>query len=359
MGLLEEGFMQKGGMQSLLDIASVFSGGKGGNYDAWAQGEQRRQAGLLGRDRLDLDRQKQAHVERMYKNRIDAAVARMNLPPGVTPEEMTRHILTNGMPIPQQTNVAANNFTTAVNNARPQQERFGTSIHHDEFGNAYQASSQGGLKQVNPKGGRIVRPLNMQDVGGSVIGVNPITGAKRSIAEKTLAPAQTPKHQVDVQTQKTEAADLTADKMAFPEYESAANYTVSLMDKLIKHPGLEAGTGKSSYLPSVREDSIAFDALREQIQGKLFLSAYQQLKGGGSITEPEGKKAEAAMSRMKTAQSKADFIEAANEFKAIIKGDLNRQRKKLGIKAPTVKAMPGLTLQETQEYNELMRKQGQ
>ena len=36
----------------------------------------------------------------------------------------------------------------------------------------------------------------------------------------------------------------------------------------------------------------------EQIRGKNFLTAYQQLKGGGAITEIEGTKAEAAQARL-------------------------------------------------------------
>jgi hypothetical protein len=67
----------------------------------------------------------------------------------------------------------------------------------------------------------------------------------------------------------------------------------------------------------------------EQIGGKNFLQAYQQLKGGGSITEIEGTKAEAAQARLKTAQSKEDWDKAMNDFEIALRRDLELAQRKV------------------------------
>lgn len=51
-----------------------------------------------------------------------------------------------------------------------------------------------------------------------------------------------------------------------------------------------------------------------QIAGESFLSARQQLKGGGQITDYEGGKAEQALARLNAAQNKDDFIKALDDF---------------------------------------------
>jgi hypothetical protein len=73
-----------------------------------------------------------------------------------------------------------------------------------------------------------------------------------------------------------------------------------------------------------------FKARFDEIMGGAFLEAFETLKGGGAITETEGKKATAAKTRMSLAQSEKEFLAAANEYKAIVKTGIERARKKAG-----------------------------
>lgn len=50
------------------------------------------------------------------------------------------------------------------------------------------------------------------------------------------------------------------------------------------------------------------------LQGGAFLQARQLLKGGGAITDYEGRKAEEAFARLNKAQSPADFKAALDDF---------------------------------------------
>tara|TARA_S200002703_G_scaffold101507_1_gene87933 strand:+ start:12 stop:1079 length:1068 start_codon:yes stop_codon:yes gene_type:complete len=64
----------------------------------------------------------------------------------------------------------------------------------------------------------------------------------------------------------------------------------------------------------------------EQLQGGVFLQAFESLKGGGQITELEGKKAEQAMARLNTVQDPEAFREALNELRIITENGIRRLR---------------------------------
>lgn len=125
---------------------------------------------------------------------------------------------------------------------------------------------------------------------------------------------------------------------ALPDVEAQAQDTIGLVDKMLKHPGFSTTVGAkgptgvfaAAGRPIPGTDAADFIALRDQLLGKQFMEAYQTLKGGGQITEVEGKKATDAMSRMNTAQSEAAFQEAAKDFKNVLQAGLMRARRKAG-----------------------------
>jgi hypothetical protein len=48
------------------------------------------------------------------------------------------------------------------------------------------------------------------------------------------------------------------------------------------------------------------------------MQAYQNLRGGGQITEVEGKKATDAIARLNTAQSDSEFLTALNDLRSVM-----------------------------------------
>jgi hypothetical protein len=124
-----------------------------------------------------------------------------------------------------------------------------------------------------------------------------------------------------------------------PQVVDEARNVTALVDKLVSHPGFKTSVGVKGVTgtlaninPQLAQGSDAADwmALRDQIVGKQFMQAYQTLKGGGQITEVEGRKATEAIARMNTAQSENAFKEAAEEFKGIITAGVERAKKKAG-----------------------------
>jgi hypothetical protein len=111
--------------------------------------------------------------------------------------------------------------------------------------------------------------------------------------------------------------------------------------KLIKgskpHPGFKAAVGLGDIwtlgIPGVAQvtpgtDAAGFKSRFEQSTGQSFLEAYESLKGGGAITEAEGKKATSAINRMSLSTSEDEFIRAALDLQDVVRtGVANAQAK--------------------------------
>lgn len=111
---------------------------------------------------------------------------------------------------------------------------------------------------------------------------------------------------------------------------ASAGYMSQVLDMALKHPGLSTATGLQgtidprNYVPGT--DATNFKTVLDQIKGSAFLQAFANLKGGGQITEVEGKKATDAIARLNTAQSTPEFSKALAELKGVV--DAGQERMK-------------------------------
>lgn len=129
---------------------------------------------------------------------------------------------------------------------------------------------------------------------------------------------------------KTAESKATAE-FDLPRVQQNVQQALSDIDKLKGHPGLPYITGLASKVPVVPgTDQAAAAALANQVQGQTFLQAYQSLRGGGSITDVEGKKAEAAIGRLDRAQSTEDYKQALSDLQDVLKIGLARAQKQSG-----------------------------
>lgn len=105
---------------------------------------------------------------------------------------------------------------------------------------------------------------------------------------------------------------------------------IGQIDALLFDPALGKALGIEGFLRTpfaqlgLDTDTARVKARIDQIKGGAFLQAFESLKGGGQITELEGQKAEAAQSRINTAQSEEDFRDALNEFRFYIDQGIRR-----------------------------------
>lgn len=165
---------------------------------------------------------------------------------------------------------------------------------------------------------------------------NPAGGIRTKTAAQIESEKAQAKADIEVATagKKIKAEDQAKSEINYGQVAAQADEALRLVDELVKHPGFEAAVGASSkfdprnYLPGT--DATGFNVRLDQIKGKQFLQAFESLKGGGQITEVEGKKATEAIARMNTAVSETEFKQAAEDFKNVIKAGAERARAKVG-----------------------------
>jgi hypothetical protein len=103
-----------------------------------------------------------------------------------------------------------------------------------------------------------------------------------------------------------------------------AESMLGTIDLLLTHPGREAGTGMSAYVPGFADQIMGSDEKRNfevassQLEGQAFLQAFESLKGGGHITEIEGVKATQAIGRLDRTQGEEAYVESLQELRSII-----------------------------------------
>ena len=91
--------------------------------------------------------------------------------------------------------------------------------------------------------------------------------------------------------------------------------------------GTFLGIPTQQMLPAIPNTPKAgFQARLSQVQGQAFLQAFESLKGGGAISEVEGLKAQQAILRASTSQSRDDFETAIKEAIDIYNAGLQRAR---------------------------------
>lgn len=113
----------------------------------------------------------------------------------------------------------------------------------------------------------------------------------------------------------TAGKNLADTQFALPGAQTTAAMVADQVDSLKKDPYLGSMVGPvDSTLPNWSAGANRVQSKMDQLQGGAFLQARQLLKGGGAITDFEGKKAEAAFIRMNAAQGESDYMAALDEF---------------------------------------------
>lgn len=131
-----------------------------------------------------------------------------------------------------------------------------------------------------------------------------------------------------------------------PAAKITAEQTIGKIDEILADPNLGSITGWQAWLPDsalATTQGAATLGLRrrvEQLKGTAFLEAYNGLRGGGQITEVEGKKAEDAIARLETAQSDADYIQALKDFRDAVAVGYQKLAARAGGNAPALNVPP-------------------
>ena len=125
-------------------------------------------------------------------------------------------------------------------------------------------------------------------------------------------------------------------RMTLPATELNASTMLNTLNDIMTHPGLDKTIGNPLILNTPlamipQSDRREFKQKYQQLAGQEFLAAFAQLRGGGSITEVEGAKAEQAISALKdTGISPAEFKKNAWILQDVVKRGIDSQRALVG-----------------------------
>jgi hypothetical protein len=167
------------------------------------------------------------------------------------------------------------------------------------------------------------RGSGVTQIGDELINRNsgaPVRNVGPAIANKASQEAQG-----DVQGKQIAAA---------PNDIAAADIALDLVNQLRRDPNRGAGTGFSSVFNWVPA-SPGYDYQNKVDQSKsgAFLTAIQQMRGLGALSNAEGQTATQAVTRMDTATSEQAFLAALSDYEGVVKKGRERASKRL--QAPT------------------------
>lgn len=204
-----------------------------------------------------------------------------------------------------------------------------------------QAGERGDVVETKlPEGVELPTGVERVDLGTSIGLLDKRTGQMVGAIPKDLAGAERAK--VEGKAQGEAATGLTG---AIAQAENV----LKTIDQVRTHPGRNqfGATGAGSTLPLVGDGLPGtkgrdFVGLVDQLKGQAFLDAFDALRGGGAISEAEGKVATQARARLDRAQSKEGFDAALKDLEDIVKLGVSRARQKAGQSAaPTAPAAGG------------------
>lgn len=172
-----------------------------------------------------------------------------------------------------------------------------------------------GVLPPPPGVGAITPPMSLPR------GVRP-TGTAKTPTEQALDEARLSEMQAQT---KNREADLAKQSDAKATAKASAEDALKLIGDLRKHPGLNSAVGMTltpSWLPAT--DRKGAEAIVNQLKGHAFLTAIQQLRGLGALSDAEGQKVQQAAARLDTNQSEADFKKSLDDFERQVNEALGR-----------------------------------
>lgn len=181
---------------------------------------------------------------------------------------------------------------------------------------------------------RVLRADKVIDVGDRFVNVTPgMPGSAEDVAPKTLPPEKMPENIAAGAAAEVGGKAQGEAAVKLPEVLDQSAMAIKQIDDLLAHPGKGMATGASSVMGIQNipgTEAKDFMARLKQVKGGAFLKAFETLKGGGQITELEGRTATEAMTRMDNSTSEAEFDAAAEELRGVLERGMGRALLKAG-----------------------------
>lgn len=178
------------------------------------------------------------------------------------------------------------------------------------------------VQSALPEGVTLSKAPIKLDAGTHFVLLDPITRQPVGTIPKNIA---------EVEKQKVLGENEGKNTAAAPADLQAGLNAKALIEELKTDPNREMGTGLSGYLLNGIPSSSGYDYQNKVDQAKsgAFLTAIQQLRGMGSLSNAEGETATKAITRMNTSTSEEAFLDALDEYEKIIDQGIARAESRL------------------------------
>lgn len=199
-----------------------------------------------------------------------------------------------------------------------------------------QLSKAGTSKQTQlPDGVNLSKEPIKIDAGTEFILLDPITRQPVGRIPKDLAGAEREK-ELGTARGKAEASA--------PQDFQAGQNALDLVQTIRSDPYKGRGTGLTSAGNAIPgTGGYDFQNKVDQAKSGAFLTAIQQMRGLGALSNSEGGAATAAVARMNTATSEGEFDAALNDYEKIVRQGMARAQSKMGGQAPGAQPKAGAT----------------
>jgi len=303
---LSEGLQRNRMLQQREEIGEQIQSGDygAGAKTAYGQGNLK-----LGLSLDEAQRSKEQQRRQLQQQRASAARKRQ--------DEMRQRVgrmasYVKGIQDPQQRQRYAERLFNAHPKFRAKLDEYGVDLTDPEAGLGF-LMAEAGIEPDKPQfetvspGDRIVDPRT-----GRVIAEGP--SAAEFEREKAAARA--------------EGKMMGEERAQRPQTLAKAERMLKSVDDALNDPGTFQATGPvGGLLPNVFPGSTRGQSRIDQIRGQTFLQAYQDLKGGGQITEVEGGKAEDALARINAQNMEDDdYRKALEDLRDVVVKGLRRAK---------------------------------
>lgn len=156
------------------------------------------------------------------------------------------------------------------------------------------------------------------------------------------------------------AESVVAARQSYPGVAASVERMNNTISGIVNSPAWDRSTSViTGPLLSVSEDAKAFDDMVEQVRGGAFVQAFQDIKGGGAITETEGRAATQALARLQRASvGSENFKKALTDFQKELKKLQKIAAWKAGYEMPDDQG-PGVINDDVKKRaDEILRKRG-
>lgn len=197
--------------------------------------------------------------------------------------------------------------------------------------------------QFNDKGQAVEVPLPAgAELSDKIMQIDTGTGTQLYGQNAQRQVGAVPKDLAGAEADKERGKAQEQARQVLPSVESRTDRVLNRLTRLETDPVRGRFTGWQGYGYNLTPTARSYQSLLDEVGGNTFLAAFGDLRGSGAITNDEGMKAQAALTRLQTiAPSDAGFVSALQDARDVFEEIRRNARIRAGLAADAARAGAG------------------